>query len=182
MSDPQRRSPEEIRRILERRAVMLAKPLAEEDDADAIEVVVVRVGAEKYGLDVQRIREVHPIEGLIEVPGLPSIWGGLINLRGVLYPALDLASYLGLSPDVENRRHVVMVFSDEFDLGLLTGEVLGLRAIALEDVGPPIKGDEQPSPHAALGVTADLMVLLDLDLVLNDPSLVLDQRGPKEGV
>jgi chemotaxis signal transduction protein len=80
----------EVQQVLEDRATALARAPTGQIEADAIELVVLQVGGERYGIDVRLVREVRPPVGLAPVPGTPEFWSGLVNLRGSLCPVLSL--------------------------------------------------------------------------------------------
>lgn len=174
-------STETVRRILEERALRLAKPRGRDERDDEVKVVVINVGGERYGIDVHHIREIYPVDDLIRVPGLPFIWAGLINVRGLLYPVLDVARYLGLDPGTELRRHVVMIFSEELVVGLLANDVTELRSVTSEELKPPLDIEGQ-SRRAVSGATTDLVLLLDTEALLQDRSLIVDDMGSRKGV
>jgi chemotaxis signal transduction protein len=82
--------------ILAERARALAVPLRVGEAAETVDLVVLRIGPEGYGLDTRFVVEVQPLAGLARVPGLPALWAGVANIRGTLWPVLDLGYYLGL--------------------------------------------------------------------------------------
>jgi purine-binding chemotaxis protein CheW len=84
--------------ILAGRARALAVPLQAEEPAETVDLVVLTIGPEWYGLDTRFVVEVQPLAGLARVPGLPALWAGVANVRGTLWPVLDLGCYLGLPP------------------------------------------------------------------------------------
>lgn len=176
MKDASSMPPDEIVRLLERRAAVLAKPPPEEHTGETVDVLVVRVGDERYAIGVDDILEVRPLEGLTSVPGIPVAWGGLVNLRGVLYPVVDVATYLGLERDKlqEDRDHVVVVSSGGLVVGLMVDDVAGFRSVRLQEVEPPLGAHAQGHRKAVLGITPDLLSLLSVETLLEDPALVVD--------
>ena len=188
--------PTTIQRILEERALALARPLKVEAPADAVGLVVLAIGSERYGVDVQHVREIQPLTGLTPVPGLPSFWAGLINLRGRLFPILDLRRYLGLSspstltgtgtltgtssPDrrwagdeLVPVRVMVLVSAAGLEAGLLADDVPEVRWVPQAEIGPPLTEALGSRREIIAGMTADLLLVLDLERMLADPQLVV---------
>jgi len=165
---------ERTRTILEERARSLARPLEEEDDGDSVSLVVVRVGSERYGLDITRLQETKPLSGLTRVPNVPPFWRGLANLRGHLVPVLDLRRYLQL-PDVAtgDEGTVVVVAARDLVVGLLVDSVTDIRRMPLEQIKAPPAETAGTRNQAVRGVTEDLISVLDLDALLADPSLTV---------
>ena len=83
-----RTEPDEVLRILQARARELARPLEPGDVEETTSLLVVEVGPERYAVDVDAVREIKPLAGVTSLPGLPSFWSGLVNLRGSLVPVL----------------------------------------------------------------------------------------------
>jgi purine-binding chemotaxis protein CheW len=161
------------------------------------ELVVAVVRGERFGVPIARVREIQALGvTLPHVPGLPAYWVGLMNLRGRLYPVLDLGSYLGLPiPDrrkaepvlsqvegggsAQTRRNeadahtskIILVSAIGLDVGLLVDDVPGVRQLAQAEIGPPlmeIGGGKRP---IIAGVTSDLLSVLDLEALLSSASL-----------
>jgi chemotaxis signal transduction protein len=62
----------EVQQVLEDRATALARPPTGQIEADAIELVVLQVGGERYGVDVRLVREVRPRSGWRPCPARRS--------------------------------------------------------------------------------------------------------------
>ena len=161
--------------LLEKRALAYAVPPKQETRLDAALVLVVDIGGELYGINAMDIREVYRPEGLTRVPGAPSAWAGVVNLRGALCPVVDLASYLGIEGAMQNDRPVIVTSSDP-SAGLLVDKVLGLRTITPEEVQPVPERDSTMHRNALSGTTADLVSLMDISILLADPVLALDDE------
>jgi purine-binding chemotaxis protein CheW len=164
-------------RILEERARVLARPLRAEEPADTLELVVLALGPERYGIDPRRAREVRPFADLAPVPGTPPFWAGIINIRGTLYAVLDLHRYLEL-PEVdagERQKVVVLVSGSNLTVGLLVDGALGIRRIPAAAVGPALGETSEAARQIVHGVANDLLTVLDVDALLSDPRLTLKE-------
>jgi purine-binding chemotaxis protein CheW len=168
-------SQERVQHILEARARALAKPQDAELRRGVKEVLVIRVGDERYGIAIEHVREVRSLESVTPVPGLPPLWAGLVNLRGVLYPVLDTADYLRLNPDGD-KREIVLVSSPTVIVGMTADEVFGMRSLMPAEIGPPLEAKGDTENGVVSGVTADLLLLLDAEAMLRDPRLVVDEE------
>ncbi|MEK6755790.1 MAG: chemotaxis protein CheW, partial [Bacteroidota bacterium] len=58
--------------------------------------VTFRLGAEEYGIDIARVREIIRIQSVTHLPDLPPFIEGVINLRGHVIPIIDLRKRFGL--------------------------------------------------------------------------------------
>jgi len=163
---------ERTRSILEERARNLARPLERDEDGESVSLVVVRVGAEQYGLDIIRLQETKALSGLTHLPNVPPFWRGLVNLRGHLVPVLDLRRYLQLpEADASEVGIVVVVSARDLAIGLLVDSVGDIRKVPLGNIKPPPADSAGTRAQAIRGVTPDLISVLDLDGLLADPGL-----------
>jgi purine-binding chemotaxis protein CheW len=174
-------SPDQIQQVLEERASALARPAADHADGDAIELIVLAVGVERYGIDVRLVREVRPLAGLAPVPGTPSFWSGLVNLRGSLCPVLSLRRYLrvaGAGPAVEaNTPGFLVVVTAPFTAALLVDVAAEVRRCTPGEL-QPATGAAGDRTHAAIqAVTGDLLQVLDPAVLLADPALVVGREA-----
>jgi purine-binding chemotaxis protein CheW len=165
------------RRILEERARALAGALVAEEPADNVELVVLTVGSERYGVDADRVREIRSLAELTPVPGTPPFWAGIVNVRGTLYPVLDLRRYLDL-PGAEGgdqARKVALVSAAGLAVGLMVEDASGVRPVAPDAVGPPLGGASEAVSATVRGVTDDLLAILDVEALLADPRLGVNE-------
>jgi purine-binding chemotaxis protein CheW len=166
---------DEITPILEERARALARSSEnEEATGETIRMVVLAVGDERYGVEVQDVQEIEPLDKLTPIPGTPAFWTGVVNLRGSMYPVLDIERYLGLplSEGVENPK-VALVSRAGLSVGLLVDEVPEIRQVRSNEIGPPV-ADGSSRAEVVRGVTPDMLSILDLDALLSDPALVIE--------
>ena len=96
-------SPEESKRILKRRAEILAREKAEKADEDSIEVVEFLLANEHYGIESHFIREVYPLKDYTPLPGVPSFVLGLVNVRGRILSVIDIKKFFDM-PDKRIER------------------------------------------------------------------------------
>jgi purine-binding chemotaxis protein CheW len=91
---------------------------------------VFRAGRERYCLSVSEVEEVVEWSSLTRVPLSPPSLMGILNLRGVIIPVLDIAYAEGRGPDDEPTHIVVAVWGGDterglFRVGLAADEMLG---------------------------------------------------------
>src|SRR6185295_13275165 len=115
--------PIHIDRILEERARALAHVPPDENHSDESELVVLALGAERYGLDILQVQSIQPLAGLARVPGLPPFWAGLVNMRGRLYPVLNLHRYLALPGQPAADGKVIVVAANGLSVALWVDDV-----------------------------------------------------------
>jgi len=171
----------DVQRILAERAQALARSLEDEPVGEHIDLVVLTLGAERYGVDVQYVQEIRPLRALTPVPGAPRIWAGVVNLRGHLYPILDLRRYLAQEGKCATESgNIVLVAAAGLTVGLLADGMCEGRRVLRTEIAPPL-ADAASTRHAIiLGVTADWITLLDVAALLADPRLVAQEEAPQQ--
>ncbi|HEY6725143.1 MAG TPA: chemotaxis protein CheW [Polyangiaceae bacterium] len=163
---------ERAERILEQRARVLARvPNASARPADVIEVAVCTVGSESFGFPVHLLREIVPLPFVTRLPFAPECLLGIAQVRGTLLSIFDMAK-LSQVKGTSTPTHLVVVEAREGAVGFTVDEVLTCRHVspsALQDngMGP---GERR----AALGLTPDLVVIVDVPALLNLPELVIE--------
>jgi chemotaxis signal transduction protein len=173
---------DEVGRVLAERARLLARPLEDPVRSAAEEVVVLEAGGERYAVDVAAVERVHPVEGVTPLPGLGPPWAGLVSLRGEILPALDLPAYLGRPPAFASGGGSTPAASAVVRHGGLRVALLSEAPLVL--VPRPTGGlsrplSESPAPggkSVIVGITDDLVTVLDVPTILADPALVVDDE------
>ena len=177
----QRAYPPEIQQILEARAAELARPQTSDDEGhDTISLAIVRLGSERYGIDLSTISEIKPLETVTPMPATPPFWLGLVNLRGDLVPLLELGRYLGQPVDAaseERGGQVVLVRGNDLKIGLRVDEVPEVRVVRLADIGPSLVEAITDRPNVYAGLAPDLVAVLDIEALLSDTALVVQDES-----
>jgi chemotaxis signal transduction protein len=168
--------PGEIRRILEERAEALAQSPDDEDVGEVVVLVIVGIGRERYGVPIEMVREITSLEAVTPLFATPPFWVGLTNLRGSLYAVLDLRRYLGIPGGAGgDEPQLVLVGAGTLTIGLRVDEVIEVRDVPASEIGPPLaeRGADRADIH--VGLTRDLVSVLDVAALLGDPSLVVQE-------
>ena len=175
----------DINAILESRAKNLAQLPAKEKDADNIfHALTFTIGDERYAVDIQRVREVHPLTRLSRVPCTPDFVIGAVNIRGHIYSVVDVVRFMGLSSGkLPEDVYILLVQGnisndkEALQTCIIAHSVPQVVRIPLKDIQPPsttISGDAQIYVR---GVLDDMTIILDLERILDDPKLIVDEEA-----
>lgn len=163
-------------KLLER-ARQLAKPHQAQDEGEKLKILVLQLGLEEYGVLIDYVEEIRPLSHLTPIPGTPSFWAGLVNLRGHLYPVLELADYLELPISINlNDAKIVLVNARGLKVALVVDDVLEIRRILPTEIGPTLKNSGATQGGMIRGLTASLLSVLDLEVLLLDARLVVQEK------
>ena len=179
-------SPEAIRQILAQRAAQLAEPPAPEDEGEQLELLLVRLGRELYGLGVQHVSHIKLLEHVTRVPRVPPWVAGVVNERGRILPLVDLGLFLGLrdgEPDQEGQGAcIVVVEAPDTEMALLVDDVLAVETFPgsqLREMAYTATGVRREYVLGAVAPRArdgGLAVVLDLPALLGDEGLAVNDE------
>ncbi len=136
------------------------------------EWVTFRLDAEKYGIDVMRVREVLRNTEIAPVPGAPDFVLGIINLRGNVVTVIDTRKRFGLVPKgIDEASRIVILEAGDEVVGMMVdsvAEVVDLRASSIE-TAPNVGNDESAKFIQGVSNRDDgLLILVDLNKLLTD--------------
>ena len=105
-----------------------------------VELACLEVRGQVYGIDVQQVREIVRAQTLTPLPRAPELVEGVIDLRGVIVPVVDLGRALGGAPIADAATSRIAIVE-------IDGLVFGLRADAAAEV-LAVPGSSVQSPPA----------------------------------
>jgi purine-binding chemotaxis protein CheW len=104
-----------------------AAPRAKAMAASAGEYLTFRLGEEEYGIDILRVQEIRNYEQPTRIANAPAFIKGVVNLRGVIVPIIDLRLKLGCAASDYTPFTVVIVLN-------VRGRVIGAVVDSVSDV------------------------------------------------
>ncbi len=111
------------------------------------EFLTFRLGAEEYGIDILRVQEIRSYEQPTRIANSPAFIKGVVNLRGVIVPIIDLRLKLNCAQAEYNGFTVVVVLN-------VRGRVVGAVVDSVSDVLELGRDNIKPAPELACNVDA----------------------------
>ena len=178
MSDPTHTAIPDAGTILRARARALARPRDNTAVANAsLELLEFRLAHECYALETRHVREVYPLKSLTPVPCTPSFVRGIVNVRGRITPVIDIKKFFDLPDQGLTDLHcVILLRSNDLELGLMADIIVGVRIIPLGSLQPTLPTLTGIRADYLKGVTAQRLVVLDLDRLLTDPKIIVQEE------
>jgi purine-binding chemotaxis protein CheW len=119
-------------------------------NAASTEFISFAIGDEQYGVDIMAVREIKEWSGVTQLPNQPDYMRGVLNLRGVMVPIIDLRCRFGQGLTDATPVHVVIVVNvDGKTIGLLADRVLDIVSVEGTQV--------QPVPQVSRGSQANFL-------------------------
>lgn len=140
------------------------------DEGERVQYIVIKLGAEQYGIDIKYVDNIVRMQSITRVPHVPDYIKGVINLRGEVIPVLSLRLKMNL-PEVEESsasRIIILKLEQYGVLGFIVDEVS--EVVTLSDANiEKISYDgteEKMNFVCAVGKNGDTLIsLLDMNVV-----------------
>ena len=108
------------------------------------------IGDDQYGVDIMAVREIKGWSQITALPRQPDYMRGVLNLRGVMVPIIDLRCRFSQGMTAATPLHIVIVVQiGTRHVGLLADRVLDIVAINRSQI--------QPIPRVSRGTHADFL-------------------------
>ena len=139
--------------------------------ASAVKVIAFQLVDKEYALPVEQVYSIEKLIHITRVPGTVPFVKGVINLRGVVTPIIDLRSRFGLSDErVDDSTRIIIAALDDMEVGLIVdgaNDVLDIPTDAIEPQPEVVGslGDEYITGVAKLDKR--LLIMLSLQKIFN---------------
>jgi chemotaxis signal transduction protein len=168
-------SPEDVRRILRKRAERYAKAPSRASDLAVIDAIVFRIGDLRFGIEVSQGSAVTTLASLSFVPGLPSFYMGVLSHRGSIYPVARLEPLLSIGHRPDHAcRYAVLIRQEGGMLGLGADEVLGITRFDRAAIA--LAPHESRANRIVYGIAPDATTIIHAGQLLMDARLVIDDQ------
>ncbi|MEI7812453.1 MAG: chemotaxis protein CheW [Ignavibacteria bacterium] len=133
------------------------------------------LNSQQFGIDILKVKEIIKLIPVRTMPHMPEYIKGIINLRGKVFPIIDLRNWFGMEQTEYNKKTVIIVLEIEtrdnsLQMGAIVdsvSEVVDIKATDIEDT--PAFGVAVNTKYISALVKADdkIKILLNIDEVLN---------------
>lgn len=143
--------------------------------ANLTEFISFAIGDDQYGVDIMAVREIKDWSNVTHLPRQPEYVRGVLNLRGIMVPIIDLRCRFGQGATEATPMHVVIIVQiDDRQVGLLADRVLDIVSFDPSQI--------QPVPRIAQGSRTDFLsglVTVESAMIalINLPNLLSSSAG-----
>ena len=145
------------------------------------EVLAFKLGAEEYGIDILKVQEIRGYEQPTRIANAPGFMKGVVNLRGVIVPIVDMRVRLGLD-DVRYDSFTVVIILN------VAGRTVGIVVDSVSDVlelrpeqikpAPEFNGSVAATHITGLGTVKSgdaerMLILLEIEAMMRSPEMGL---------
>lgn len=128
------------------------------------------IGKELYGIDISYVTEIVGIQAITEMPNMPEYIKGIINLRGIIVPLMDIRLRFSMEPkEYDDRTCIVVVDFAGTSIGLIVdsvSEVIDLAAANIVDLPQSSLGLSNRYIKNIGKLSSDVILLVDCEKLL----------------
>ncbi len=141
------------------------------------EFLAFTLGSEEYGIDILKVQEIRGYEAVTRIANAPDFIKGVINLRGIIIPVVDMRIKFKLGTPVYDQFTVVIILN-------IGGRIAGMVVDSVSDVTTLTPEQLKPAPEMGTAFTSDfliglgtiderMLILIDIDKLMSSPEMGL---------
>jgi purine-binding chemotaxis protein CheW len=149
-------------------------------DAASRECLAFKLGKEEYGVDILKVQELRGYEEPTRIANAPDFIKGVVNLRGIIVPIVDMRIKFNLGTPTYDQFTVVIILN-------ILGRVVGMVVDSVSDVtalsssqikAPPEMGTALNTDYlVGLGTVDErMLILVDIDKLMSSEEIGLIER------
>jgi purine-binding chemotaxis protein CheW len=146
------------------------------------EFLAFTLGKEEYGIDILKVQEIRGYDTVTRIANAPEFVKGVINLRGIIVPIIDMRIKFRLGEPTYNEFTVVIILN-------IGAKVMGIVVDSVSDV--ITLSDKQVKPAPDMGSTAlnneylmglgtldeRMLILIDIEALMSAPEMGLSEAA-----
>ncbi|MYM88845.1 chemotaxis protein CheW [Rugamonas sp. FT82W] len=141
------------------------------------EYLAFTLGQEEYGIDIQKVAEIRSYETPTRIANAPDFVKGVVNLRGIIVPIVDMRIKFNLgTPSYDQFTVVIILNIGHRVVGMVVDRVSDVTTLLPEQVKPaPEIGAAMNSDHiVGLGTLEErMLILIDIDKLMSSADMGL---------
>jgi purine-binding chemotaxis protein CheW len=144
------------------------------------EFLAFKLGSEEYGIDILKVQEIRGYEAVTRIANAPDFIKGVINLRGIIIPVVDMRIKFKLGEPVYDQFTVVIILN-------INGRVVGMVVDSVSDVTSLTEEQIKPAPDMGTAFSSEYMIglgtidermliLVDIGRLMSSPEMGLSEK------
>ena len=148
-----------------------------------LEALAFKLGNEEYGIKILKVQEIRGYETVTRIASAPEHVKGVVNLRGIIVPIVDMRIKFNVGQATYDAFTVVIVLN-------INGHTIGMVVDSVSDVVTLTPDQIKPAPDLGASVAAEylqglgtvgerMLILLDIDRLMQSDELGLVTALPR---
>jgi purine-binding chemotaxis protein CheW len=157
-----------------------APPYESDQNASVREFLAFTLGREEYGIDILKVQEIRGYESVTRIANAPEFIKGLINLRGIIVPIIDMRIRFSLGTPTYDQFTVVIILN-------ISGRIVGMVVDSVSDVTTLTPEQIKPAPEMGTVLDTDyliglgtlderMLILMDIDKLMSSADMGLIEK------
>ena len=146
------------------------------------EYLTFTLGAESYGIEILKVQEIRGYDAVTHIANAPEFIKGVINLRGVIVPIVDMRIKFRVGTADYNEFTVVIIIN-------VLGKVVGMVVDSVSDVVSLTVDQVKPAPEFGAALDTDyitglgtlngqMLILVDIERLMGSEEMQLTETAP----
>jgi purine-binding chemotaxis protein CheW len=148
--------------------------------AQALEFLAFTLGQEEYGIDIQKVQELRGYDTVTRIANAPEHIKGVVNLRGIIVPIIDMRIKFNLGTPTYDQFTVVIILN-------LASRVMGMVVDSVSDVITLTPEQIKPAPEMGSALDTEylvglgtlderMLILVDIDKLMSSSEMGLIEK------
>ncbi|MDF3035478.1 MAG: chemotaxis protein CheW [Paucimonas sp.] len=144
------------------------------------EFLAFTLGKEEYGIDILKVQEIRGYEAVTRIANAPTFIKGVMNLRGIIVPIVDMRLKFNLGTPTYDQFTVVIILN-------IGGRVVGMVVDSVSDVIGLKSSQIKPAPDVGTALNTDyliglgtiderMLILVEIDKLMLSPEMGLSDH------
>jgi purine-binding chemotaxis protein CheW len=144
------------------------------------EFLAFKLGKEEYGIDILKVQEIRGYEAVTRIANAPEFIKGVVNLRGIIVPIVDMRIKFNLGEPTYDQFTVVIILN-------IGGRVTGMVVDSVSDVITLSPEQIKPAPEMGTAFNSDyltglgtlnerMLILVDIDKLMSSAEMGLIEK------
>lgn len=145
-----------------------------------MEYLAFNLGSEEYGVDIQKVQELRGYDAVTRIANAPDYIKGVVNLRGVIVPIIDIRIKFNLGTPTYDQFTVVIILN-------IGGRVMGMVVDCVSDVITLTPDQVKPAPEMGSALDTNyliglgtveqrMLILVDIDKLMSSTEMGLIEK------
>jgi purine-binding chemotaxis protein CheW len=141
------------------------------------EVLSFQLGKEEYAISILKVQEIRGYESVTRIASAPAYVKGVLNLRGIIVPIVDMRIKFGLGEPTYDQFTVVIILNIEHRvIGMVVDSVSDVVTLAPDQIRPaPAMGTSVDTSYLqGIGTIGErMLILVDIDKLMRSDEIGL---------
>ncbi len=154
--------------------------LGDKADSSTNEFLAFKLGKEEYGIDILKVQEIRGYEAVTRIANSPEFIKGVVNLRGIIVPIIDMRIKFNLGEPTYDQFTVVIILN-------ISGRVVGMVVDSVSDVITLTQEQMKPAPDIGTTFESDhlmglgtiderMLILVNIDKLMSSADMGLIEK------